>query len=241
MTGLGAKRPSRPRPNSSRDHPRRRASPNHIVENAAELPSAQPFPHDCYTTLLHNLPNDQELNRSDHSGKRRKDCYTKLLHNVRTHLVERGGGRIYYRRRVPDALRGIVGKKEVWKSLGTDSPTVAKRRALRVAAQIEQEFEIARSKVGLIVDPIMLEAFGEPAPLASPPAIVETEASTGITLGDLYDAYMDDPTRDWSPTTRMAYQATKRLMARSNSAKTLSIWNIIRPDGVLVSRPCWWR
>ncbi|WP_368933737.1 DUF6538 domain-containing protein, partial [Brevundimonas naejangsanensis] len=120
-------------------------------------------------------------------------------------MVERSGGRIYYRRRVPEALRAIIGRREVWRSLGTDSPTVAKRRALRVAAQIEQEFEIARSKVGLTVDPIMLEAFAEPAPFAAA-SVAEPEEPNGITLGDLYDAYMDDPTRDWSPTTRMAYQ-----------------------------------
>lgn len=102
----------------------------------------------------------------------------------------------------------------------TDSPTVAKRRALRVAAQIEHEFEIARSKAGLIVDPIMLEAFTEPAPLASAPAIAQMEVSTGATLGDLYDAYMDDPTRDWSPTTRIAYQTTKRLVVAILGADT---------------------
>lgn len=103
--------------------------------------------------------------------------------------------------------------------MGTDSPTVAKRRALRVAAQIEQEFEIARSKVGLIVDPIMLEAFSAPAPTALA-SVVEPEVSTGITLGDLYDAYMDDPTRDWSPTTRMAYQTTNRLVVAILGADT---------------------
>ena len=91
---------------------------------------------------------------------------------------------------------------------------------MRVAAQIELEFEIARSRVGLIVDPIMLEAFTEPVPLASTPAIIETEASTGITLGDLYDAYMDDPTRDWSPTTRMAYQKSKRRVVAILGADT---------------------
>ncbi|EKY29642.1 hypothetical protein HMPREF0185_01117, partial [Brevundimonas diminuta 470-4] len=146
-------------------------------------------------------------------------CYTKLLHNDRTHLVERGGGRIYYRRRVPEALQAIIGRREVWRSLGTDSPTVAKRRALRVAAQIEHEFEVARSKVGLIVDPIMLEAFTEPAPMALT-SVAEPEGSNGITLGDLYDAYMDDPTRDWSPTTRMAYQTTKRLVVAILGADT---------------------
>jgi len=77
---------------------------------------------------------------------------------------------------VPEPLQGIIGKKEIWRSLGTDSSTVAKRRALRVAAQIKHEFELARSRVGLIVDPIMLEAFTEPAPLASTPTIVETAA-----------------------------------------------------------------
>ncbi|MEN5362282.1 DUF6538 domain-containing protein [Brevundimonas intermedia] len=93
-------------------------------------------------------------------------CYTSLLHNVRTHLVERGGGRIYYRRRVPKPLREIVGKKEIWRSLATDSPTVAKRRALRVAAQVEHEFEIARSKVGSSVDQMLLAGFSESVPAA---------------------------------------------------------------------------
>ena len=105
------------------------ASPSKLIENATDLPSAGPSSADCYTTLLHNSTDDHGLTHYDHSRKWGQGCYTKLLHNVRTHLVERSGGRIYYRRRVPDALRGIVGKKEVWKSLGTDSPTVAKRRA----------------------------------------------------------------------------------------------------------------
>ncbi|WP_303703137.1 hypothetical protein, partial [Brevundimonas naejangsanensis] len=50
------------------------ASLNHIVENAAELPSARPSFDDCYTTLLHNSTDDQGLNRSDHSGKRSGGC-----------------------------------------------------------------------------------------------------------------------------------------------------------------------
>ncbi|WP_353954245.1 site-specific integrase [Brevundimonas diminuta] len=128
---------------------------------------------------------------------------------VRTHLVQKRG-RIYYRRRVPEALRGIIGRREVWRSLGTDSPTVAKRRALRVAAEVEHEFEVARSRVGLIVDQIVLDGFSERAPIAEP--VVDAEPLPGITFGDLYDAYMNDPTRDWSPTTRMAYQTTKRIV-----------------------------
>ena len=111
---------------------------------------------------------------------------------------------------MPEALRSIIGSKEVWRSLRTDSPTVAKRRALRVAAQIEHEFEVARSKAGLIVDPIVLDGLPERTPTVEP--LVEVETSPDITFSDLYDAYMSDPTRDWSPTTRMAYQTTKRLV-----------------------------
>lgn len=43
-------------------------------------------------------------------------------------------------------------------------------------------------------------------PLAPP------EPQSGISLGDLYYAYMADPTRNWSPTTRMAYQTTMRVV-----------------------------
>ncbi|WP_442957925.1 DUF6538 domain-containing protein [Phenylobacterium sp.] len=35
------------------------------------------------------------------------------------HLVARDG-RLYYRRRVPKALRGIVGRREIWRSLWKD-------------------------------------------------------------------------------------------------------------------------
>nr|WP_315052573.1 DUF6538 domain-containing protein [uncultured Brevundimonas sp.] len=175
------------------------------------MPSARPSFHDVPTKRLHNAADDQALSCSKTWDNRRTDVYTKRLHIVRTHFV-RKRGQIHYRRRVPSALREVLGRKEIWRSLGTDSLTVAKRRALRVAAQIEHEFEIARLKVGLIVDPVVLEPFVEQAEIVSAPVFVEAEATTGITLGDLYDAYMNDPTRDWSPTTRMAYQTTKRIV-----------------------------
>jgi integrase len=90
--------------------------------------------------------------------------------------------------------------------LGTDSLTVAKRRALRIAATIEHEFEVARSHAGLSVDQIVLEGFPQPTSAG------ESCGASGLTLRELYDAYMSDPTRDWSPTTRMAYQTTRRII-----------------------------
>ena len=121
------------------------------------------------------------------------------------HLVARDG-RLYYRRRVPKALRGIVGRREIWRSLGTDSLTVAKRRAPRVAAIIEHQFEMARSRGGLPGDQTVLDGFPQSTSSAG------TAGPSGPTLGELYDAYMRDPTRDWSPTTRMAYQTTRRII-----------------------------
>ena len=104
------------------------ATPSKLIENAADLPLAGPFSHDAPTKRLHNPTDCQELNSSDRWVNRDKGVYTKRLHIVRTHLVLKRG-RIHYRRRVPDALQGIIGKQEIWRSLGTDSPTVAKRRA----------------------------------------------------------------------------------------------------------------
>ena len=114
-------------------------------------------------------------------------------------------------------LRAILGKKEVWRSLGTDSPTVALRRSHTIAAAIEHEFEVARLRAGLPVDQTVLAGLGQQAgatgrAIEPASADLEAEIASGTTLGETYDAYMADPTRDWSPTTRMAYQTTRRVV-----------------------------
>jgi hypothetical protein len=53
---------------------------------------------------------------------------------------------------VPTSLVQIVGKKEIWRSLETDSVTVALRRFHQVAAAIELDFEAARLRHHLSVD-----------------------------------------------------------------------------------------
>jgi len=99
---------------------------------------------------------------------------------------------------------------------------VAKRRVLRVAAEIEHEFELARSRIGLTVDPVVLNGFPDYAP------VVEAVLPS-TTLSDLYDAYMNDPTRDWSPTTRMAYKTTKRIVLSILGTDT-PVRSITRPQ-----------
>ena len=51
------------------------ASLKNIVENAAELPSAQPSSHDVYANRLHNPTDCQGLNPSDRWDNRDKGVY----------------------------------------------------------------------------------------------------------------------------------------------------------------------
>jgi integrase len=113
---------------------------------------------------------------------------------------------------VPGSLTSIVGKREIWRSLGTDSPTVALRRSHQIAAVIERDFELAHGRSGRPLDPVIV--CGAVWKSERTPDAEETPTKTviGATLGEVYDAYMNDPTRDWSPTTRMAYGTTRKLV-----------------------------
>ena len=90
------------------------------------------------------------------------------------------------------------------------------RRLPSVAAEIERHFEIVRQQAGLAVDVTLLEPFADdPAKLLrwvpdpQPPSLGrEPEAksgATGVSLGDAYQRYVDDPTHSWTPSTRQAY------------------------------------
>lgn len=100
--------------------------------------------------------------------------------------------------------------------MGTDSPTVALRRSHQVAAEIERRFEDARARLGLGVDHALLaEASPATTPLsgnAVEARLTPSEPASSTTLKELYDAYMADPTRDWSPRTRLAYDTTRKLV-----------------------------
>ena len=181
-----------------------------IVEDVEVFPSGGPSRNDLPPPLLHNAHHDQGLSVSERSGNAGRGCYTSHLHN-RPHLLKRGG-RLYYRRRVPTSLWGIVGKREIWRSLKTDSPTVAVRRFQQVAADVERDLEAARLQAGLPIDPIILSRVVARPPSPATPSKEMDARSSGPTLQELYDAYMTDPTRDWSPRTRLAYETTRRVV-----------------------------
>lgn len=59
-------------------------------------------------------------------------------------LTRLNGGPWGLRRRVPDELRSIIGKREIWKSYGADSFAKAKLRHSREMAAVDAEFAKAR-------------------------------------------------------------------------------------------------
>ena len=58
-------------------------------------------------------------------------------------MLVRQGVHFHFRRAVPVRLRGIIGQAELWASLGTTSPTVARARACRLYADVEEIFALA--------------------------------------------------------------------------------------------------
>lgn len=53
---------------------------------------------------------------------------------------------------MPEGLRIVIGRSELWRFLRTDSLRVAVRRSHRIADEIEQRFEDARLALGLVTD-----------------------------------------------------------------------------------------
>ncbi|WP_328805797.1 DUF6538 domain-containing protein [Sphingobium yanoikuyae] len=133
------------------------------------------------------------------------------------------GGQFYLRRRVPHDVRAHMGRAEIWRSLRTDSLKCAVRRFPLIVSQVEAEIEGVRAQAGLAVDPMLLAAVGAAAPMAQRVPVF-TMASSGpaeqpvispqlplLTFGEVYDRYINDPTRGWSVRTRNSYDTCRKL------------------------------
>ncbi|MGG6288189.1 DUF6538 domain-containing protein, partial [Leptolyngbya sp. AN03gr2] len=124
------------------------------------------------------------------------------------------GNRFYLRRHVPIDIQPIIGRAEVWRSLKTDSLQTALRRLPVTTAALESEFERIRHDAGLTVDEALLRPSGDD--LTGRLVRAETEPREGaspqpLTLAQAYARYMDDPTHHWSPSTRQAYETTRKF------------------------------
>lgn len=129
----------------------------------------------------------------------------------------RRGQKLYYRHTVPVDAQRLLNRLEIWRSLRTDSLSVALRRLPGVVARIEMEMEHARAMAGMSVDAMLIEPWSydlaEPLmPIATAPLpAVSAPPVASLTLAEAYRNYIDDPTRAWSANTREAYETSRRL------------------------------
>ena len=173
------------------------------------------------TKLLHNARSTVALSVCDGGVNGSADYYTRPLHNLPKGVCLQG--RIYHlRRRVPDALRTVIGRSELWRSLRTDSVQIALRRVHFAAAEIEAELEAARAAIGLLIDPYAPRSSSSPSGESSLSLLAEKVAERlaierampepmtppipkSKTLGEVYDLYTADPRHTWCERTRIAY------------------------------------
>ena len=175
-----------------------------------------------YTELLHNGAGDHARTFRNCSEKSRAGFYTKLLHNRPVGLVL--VGRTYhYRRRVPVDVAGAIGRREIWRSLDTDSYAVAVRRIHQAATTVEAAFEQARQSLGRAFDTKLLEGLDgpsrnglEPVCLTTPNLVVPDAATLAAsrvhdrTISEVYDQFLADPKHTWSKRTTIAHETTRR-------------------------------
>ncbi|MDB5715924.1 MAG: hypothetical protein JWO15_3321 [Sphingomonadales bacterium] len=132
----------------------------------------------------------------------------------------------HYRRRVPSDLTAVLGKREIWRTLETDSRSAAIRRLHRVAASVEAEFEQARTAVGRTLDPTLLKpltngslismALIPPGTLSVPTA--ESSVPPIRSIGEVYDRFIDDPRHTWSKRTAIAHTTTRKWIIEAFGA-----------------------
>ena len=167
----------------------------------------------CYGSLLRFgvQSSGSSIRKRDRNSPR--GCYGSSHGFVPKGMMRRGN-RFYLRRCVPTDVQPIIGRAEVWRSLKTDSLQIALRRFSVTAAALESEFERIRHDAGLTVDEALLRPSEDDLGGRLNPA--ETEPREGaapqlLTLAHAYDRYMDDPTHHWSPSTRQAYETTRKF------------------------------
>uniref|UniRef100_UPI001B7FD1AE site-specific integrase n=1 Tax=Novosphingobium acidiphilum TaxID=505248 RepID=UPI001B7FD1AE len=130
-------------------------------------------------------------------------------------------GSVYqFRVRVPADLAGVVGRNHVNRSLKTDSRSLAVRLSRKVSFEVESLFETLRRDTGRAFDERLLTvgAVPEKRLASSGTALVMMEEKPQIktipfkTLGDVYDLYLQDPTKKRSKRTMLAHYTTRKIV-----------------------------
>ncbi|WP_218016787.1 DUF6538 domain-containing protein, partial [Sphingomonas pruni] len=143
-------------------------------------------------------------------------CYGKLLRDLPRGVLRRGR-KLYYRHTIPVDAQRLLNRLEIWRSLRTDSLSVALRRLPGIVARIELEIEHARAMAGFPFDATLIRPLNDdpaeqPMPIPVAPLPVErVQPDSPLSLAEAYRNYIDDPTRAWTANTREAYETSRKL------------------------------
>jgi integrase len=119
------------------------------------------------------------------------------------------GGKYHYRKRIPAALVGLFGRKEVTKSLHTTDPRQASRLRSQLDGQVESLFQACRfSPIAPDIAQAQLKSIlnGNPLPTTqdnktSTIVIAAPSRRRGKRLADAIEAYCKESENKWSPKT----------------------------------------
>ena len=183
----------------------------------------------------HNGDPNDPATLSNHSENRPQEWVTGVGHKRSARGLSLRGSIYQFRVRVPADLRPVIGSSHVKRSLGTDSLSVAMRRARMVAFEIEAHFERTRRDNGLAFDDRLIVAHAPDdgamtiSSRSSEASAAKLKSQTGVstapvdpvlTLSDIYDRYIKDPTRRRSARTMLAHESTRRMVEDVLGAST---------------------
>ncbi|MEE4452254.1 DUF6538 domain-containing protein [Novosphingobium resinovorum] len=173
---------------------------------------------------------------SNRSKKRHPGCCTRSSYEPSARGLWLRGSIYQFRVKVPANLREAMGCAHVNRSLRTDSPSLAIRLARKAAFEIDAMFEAKRQQIGmeyderLVVDQDVVASVRAARSSRSAAAIaarikpetLEEAAATNsiLTLSDIYDRYIKDPTKRRSARTMLAHDTTRRVVQDVLGAST---------------------
>jgi len=108
-----------------------------------------------------------------------------------------------------------IGSSHVKRSLRTDSRSLAIRLSRKVAAEIDAMFEAKRLEIGLRFEGRLLPSASVPQTVVEtikPRSEKASAKTTGVTLSQVDDRYLADPTKRRSARTMLAHQTTRRVV-----------------------------
>ncbi|WP_162792262.1 site-specific integrase [Novosphingobium sp. P6W] len=163
----------------------------------------------------HNDALGAAINHENRAESRPQLWVTNVGHKRSIRGLYRRGSIYQFRVRVPVELREVIGSSHVKRSLRTDSLSLAVRLSRKVASEVETAFEEARRERGLV------KAVGRIADgLVSQTTAITISArcesdvgrSAGPTLSEVYERYLEDPTKRRSDRTMLAHHTTRRVI-----------------------------